>query len=326
MKTVRDKYTELRGVLGTFNEKVSDVLSKAEVQYLQAYRAHMQLVHTEKIDLEAKLRQAEAQQANDQQMRALEKDVEWYRRQKQQLESSAVAMQKDLLYMQERFDVLTRDRDMLSVQVKSMKKVDRVAKAEAREVARQQREETAAKEAEQEERRYRLERARAAAAAASSSAAAAAAAASAGVNGGYNGGWDGEEFAELTGDEGAVELRRRLRFEKERLLRDRAEVQRLRTLVVSDRSLRGELEEFYLMGVEDLRKESERRQRRRSKGGATTHAAAAFSGEGGLGSNNGDAISGVLLADRRMESDLTLLFDALFPTPSSGGTGSQGRK
>mmetsp|Transcript_35590 Transcript_35590/g.72531 ORF Transcript_35590/g.72531 Transcript_35590/m.72531 type:complete len:339 (+) Transcript_35590:58-1074(+) len=315
MVDVRNKFSQLRGIMGSFNEKVSDVLSKAEVQYLQAYRAHMQSVHAEKVDLEAKLRQAESQQANDQQMRALEKDVEWYRRQKQQLESAAVAMQKDLLYMQERFDVLTRDRNTLSIQVKSLKKVDRVVKAEAKEVARQQRQEDAAKEAEQEERRYKLERARAAAAAASSVGVADTEGKS--WNGGGADEWSyGEEFAELTGEEGAVELRRRLRFEKERLLRERAEVQRLRTLVVGDRSLRGELEEFFLMGVEDLRKEGGRRRRREKEQQNRND----FEGGGGSrNSTSSNRVPGVLLTDKQMESDLTLLFDALFPSPSGGG-------
>jgi hypothetical protein len=44
MLAVRAKYAELGGVVGTFSEKVGDVLSRAEVQFLQAYRGHMQEV------------------------------------------------------------------------------------------------------------------------------------------------------------------------------------------------------------------------------------------------------------------------------------------
>ena len=99
MSEVRAKYGQLNEVLGTFNEKVSEVLSKAEVQFLQAYRANMQAVYEEKRELEAKLAEAGRQQSNDQQMRNLERDREWYKDRKNKLENQAVAMQKDLLYM-----------------------------------------------------------------------------------------------------------------------------------------------------------------------------------------------------------------------------------
>jgi len=46
MTAVREKYAELGGMVGTFSEKVGDVLSRAEVQFLQAYRGHMQEVRT----------------------------------------------------------------------------------------------------------------------------------------------------------------------------------------------------------------------------------------------------------------------------------------
>lgn len=48
MVDVRLKFSQLKTVIGTFNEKVSDVLTKAEVQFLQAYRGHMQAVYAEK--------------------------------------------------------------------------------------------------------------------------------------------------------------------------------------------------------------------------------------------------------------------------------------
>jgi hypothetical protein len=47
MNAVREKYAELGGMVGTFSEKVGDVLSRAEVQFLQAYRGHMQEVCTD---------------------------------------------------------------------------------------------------------------------------------------------------------------------------------------------------------------------------------------------------------------------------------------
>ena len=74
--------------------QVSDVLSKAEDQFLQAYRAHMQGVHKEKMELEAKLQESENEQANDKQIQSLEKDRDWYKEQRNQLEGYVAAMQK----------------------------------------------------------------------------------------------------------------------------------------------------------------------------------------------------------------------------------------
>ena len=47
MHAVRAKYAELGGVVSTFSEKVGDVLARAEVQFLQAYRGHMQEVRVQ---------------------------------------------------------------------------------------------------------------------------------------------------------------------------------------------------------------------------------------------------------------------------------------
>jgi chromosome segregation ATPase len=138
MSDVRDKYGQLKSVLATFNKKVSDVLSKAELQFLQAYRAHMQGVHREKQELESKLQEAENEQANDKQIQSLEKDRDWYRAQKQQLEGYVGAMQKDIIYMEEKYELLSKDRDFLAKQLKAAKKQFRVLRAdiEARREAR----------------------------------------------------------------------------------------------------------------------------------------------------------------------------------------------
>ena len=43
-------------------------------------------VHREKMELESKLQEAENEQANDKQIQSLEKDRDWYRAQKNELE------------------------------------------------------------------------------------------------------------------------------------------------------------------------------------------------------------------------------------------------
>mmetsp|Transcript_20206 Transcript_20206/g.26304 ORF Transcript_20206/g.26304 Transcript_20206/m.26304 type:complete len:86 (-) Transcript_20206:162-419(-) len=83
-------------------------------------------------------------------------------------------------------------------------------------------------------------------------------------------------------------------MEKEKLLLERAELQRLRSLVVEDKALRTELETFFLQAVEDVRKESERSKNK------------PFSTKQG-------SKSGLLLENKDEEADLSILFDSLFP-------------
>ena len=309
MKAVREKYEELNGVVFTFNEKVGDVLSRAEVQFLQAYRAHMQSVHRERLELEAKLKQAEMQQASDTQIRALERDREWYLTQKRELEAKAAAMQKDLLYLEEKTEVISHDREKLSRQLKAVKKSQRLELADEQEFLMRQR------RAEEERAGHRAPTGGSVAGAANGGGgggqpgsrgggiwANSGAASPGAVSGSFGGGGGGGAGGEAEGEE-VAELRRELREEKAALAGDRAEVQRLRGLVVADRSLRADLEEFFLQAVEDLRRDGERARRREAGGGG---------GGGGAGSAS-PVRPGAVLVDAELEADLTVLFDSLFP-------------
>ena len=82
--------------------QVSKVLSDAENQFLQAYRAHMTDVHRELQLLRSKLAEAETSLQKDEQIQSLERDCVWYKNQRNQLESFVNAMHKDLLYMKEK--------------------------------------------------------------------------------------------------------------------------------------------------------------------------------------------------------------------------------
>jgi hypothetical protein len=333
MGFVRDKFGELKEVIGIFNGKVSDVLSKAEVQFLQAYRAHMQAVYAEKQELEAKLREAEAQQANDQQIRALEKDVEWYKSQKNQLEGQTVAMQKDLLFMQEQYEVLNKDRKMLSTQLKAVKKQERLLKIEnAGDDKKASSKQTVistltpsvktptslSTHKEDGDKTSSSKKKKKSTTLSTSSHVSSVSKPEWGRGGGNNVKNQASMISEFTSsdinhdsqnkknggmmtdewqgaDSNDYAMKRKLRMEKEKLLMERAELQRLRSLVVDDKSLRSELETFYLQAVEDLRKESERNRNR------------PFSSLKGLPN------TGTLLHNKDEENDLAILFDCLFP-------------
>jgi len=267
MSEVRAKYGQLNEVLGTFNEKVSEVLSKAEVQFLQAYRANMQAVYEEKRELEAKLAEAGRQQSNDQQMRNLERDREWYKDRKNKLENQAVAMQKDLLYMHGQHAAFSKEIESLSSRLKAARKADRLGKAEgAARKAHLARKTDFDRGPENNSLPH----------------------VSANPRGSPALSGRGGMLLVDPDKEDEHALRRELRVGKEELLRERAEVARLKSLVVADKSQRSELEDLYLSAVEDLRKEALR------------------SSQGGQGGQRGDL-------DGQLAIDLTLLYDALFP-------------
>lgn len=303
MDAVRQKYGQLQGVVSTFNEKVGDVLSKAEVQFLQSYRAHMQAVHVEKQELEAKLKEAESQQANDQQVLALERDVEWYRAQKNMLEDQAAGMQKDILYLQEQFEALNKDREFLSSQLKAVKKEQRLHASSEKPgptkgtTVRTKKDGSGPGKAgkagtpneKSPSRRNEGEKGATSAVAARSL---------------VTTGGDGEG-SNTPRDMEMVEVRRQIRAKKEQLLKGRAEINRLRSLVVDDKTMRAELEEFFLAAVADHHKEGVRETRHRGGG--------YMSLEGGEGNNPPGPVPGAVLANGDEERDLTILFDCLFP-------------
>ena len=65
MEDVRAQYAELKDTMSTFQVSVSECLSKAEAEFLQAYRAHMVEVHRELQGLRDKLSEAESSMSVD---------------------------------------------------------------------------------------------------------------------------------------------------------------------------------------------------------------------------------------------------------------------
>ena len=130
MKVVRAHYSALSDTLKTFNVKVSEVLAKAESEFLQAYRAHMVEVHKELQELRGKLAEAESSILKDDYIQQLERDCAWYRNEAAQLTAFVTAMDKDKSYMCRKLRALRNDRQWLSRQLKASKKQHKLLRAE----------------------------------------------------------------------------------------------------------------------------------------------------------------------------------------------------
>ena len=99
MEDVRAQYAELKDTMSTFQVSVSECLSKAEAEFLQAYRAHMVEVHRELQGLRDKLSEAESSILKDDHIQQLERDGAWYRNEAAQQTAYIAAMDKDRSYM-----------------------------------------------------------------------------------------------------------------------------------------------------------------------------------------------------------------------------------
>jgi hypothetical protein len=130
MEDVRAQYAELKDTMSTFQVSVSECLSKAEAEFLQAYRAHMVEVHRELQGLRDKLSEAESSILKDDHIQQLERDGAWYRNEAAQQTAYIAAMDKDRSYMRRKYETLEADRKWLSRQLKASKKQHKLLQAE----------------------------------------------------------------------------------------------------------------------------------------------------------------------------------------------------
>ena len=78
MQRVHSEYTKVHDVISQIGSKVSGVLAKQENEFLGAYRAHMYNVQKELQALRAELVEKENALANNEQMKKLEEECDWY--------------------------------------------------------------------------------------------------------------------------------------------------------------------------------------------------------------------------------------------------------
>lgn len=308
MTDVRDKYGQLKAVLGAFNDKVSDVLSKAEVQFLQAYRAHMQGVHKEKQELESKLKAAEDERANDKQIQALEKDRDWYMAQEQQLASFVAAMEQDLHALKHKFNDVMKERDQLALQLKAEKRQFRILRAD---VHSRRAHDTVSfadptiptQQDAHHQPGQRIPHSQSAIALHRPGEADDLRAHQRSLpllrpHDGHLQSMSLLERESQAEEQEQWELEQETAELREQVAKAKAEAQRLRSMLVEDKARQSDLEEFFLQGVEDIKREAERlkRKTRMVPGQSQT----------------------IDVQQKEYEASLGLVFDSLFPEKQIG--------
>ena len=269
MKVVRAHYSALSDTLKTFNVKVSEVLAKAESEFLQAYRAHMVEVHKELQELRGKLAEAESSILKDDYIQQLERDCAWYRNEAAQLTAFVTAMDKDKSYMCRKLRALRNDRQWLSRQLKASKKQHKLLRAElAARVG------ASAMDSDMAALGGHASRPSAALLAsqelAQSKSGAMLAPSGTSLDPKLARGRSAPELGARDGADDATpavdpdlewRLRQQIRTAKQLVANEKHVVQQLRASIVNDRLRHSELEEFFLQCTDDVKKETDRGSR-----------------------------------------------------------------
>lgn len=130
MQRVHSEYNKVHDVISQIGQKVSGVLAKQENEFLGAYRAHMYNVQKELQALRAELVEKESALANNEQMKKLEEECDWYRRESLRLDSILTQSKKHERFMKEKMQMLEDDRNWMASQLKLAKKQNRLLRAE----------------------------------------------------------------------------------------------------------------------------------------------------------------------------------------------------
>lgn len=117
-------------LMANMDNKVSQVSSAQEKEFLNAYRVHMLNVQLELRELKQKVEKAEASLKDDGEVAKLEDECNWFRGETERLQSNRTTMLKDIKYMRSRLRSLEDQQVFLRDQLKTVLKKTRVLEAE----------------------------------------------------------------------------------------------------------------------------------------------------------------------------------------------------
>lgn len=364
MDRVQDLHGQLSGVVGALSTKVAGVLKKQETEFLSAYRAHMYNVQRELQELRTKVKNAELQLQRDAKIKELTQERDWFRKEALRLDSYATSIKKEMQFMEDKLSSVEEDRAWLEKQLKNAKKQNKLLRSElelhlegivvgeatppgtraaALSLAPPIRDASPRKEREEEDRmrscashealptptptfddaqQLQVQRQRQGSGRSKSSA------------GFYNAPELDGDGAGASGED--AQAKRLVRQLREQLSRERDQVKALRAGMVSERTDRADLEEFFLKCVEEVKKDVARRRNRAKLAGSKTRprekeGAAAADANADADVEERDMrklrLQDLAAADRRkvmehmMQSDdvFDVLYGALFSRESPGG-------
>jgi hypothetical protein len=342
MRKVRDLNGQLRHAVANMSDKVGHLLQEREKDFLAAYRHHMYNVQKELQEAKQKVREAELAMKNNDQIRKLKKERDWFRGEAIRLDNIAEGMRKDLAVMHEKMDSIEDDRSWLEKQLKKSKKQIKILRAELEASARAGTSYGATgyggsglglRETLVGSRGSRR-------------------AGSRGGGGGSRGGVHGglpavrgptrtprsarshgpaAELDDAPPSRGIVGMeadrerryKEQLKHVRRQLKQEQRASRELRTMAVSEHAQRGELEEFFLAAIEDVKRDVARRRskavQRASKSHRGARARSALADDEpalptlqDLQSTDRRAVVEKLLA---RDDVLSFLYDSLFPAP-----------
>lgn len=127
---VRDKYEDVKTLIGELSYKLTKVSSHIEAEFLSAYRVHMLSVQEELRDLRDQVVKAEEALNEDNEVSALESEVKWFTDETLRLRNQSAAMKADIKHILERIAALKEQRAYLGDQLKTTLKRTRIAQAD----------------------------------------------------------------------------------------------------------------------------------------------------------------------------------------------------
>jgi hypothetical protein len=127
---VRRKYADLAQLIEGLSDKLGDVTSHQEQEFLSAYRVHQLKIQEELKDLKEKVAKAEESLVEDGAVARMKEECNWFRDESKRLQSHATAMTKDFNLLNMRLKELRQQKYYLSDQLKAILKRSRVYEAE----------------------------------------------------------------------------------------------------------------------------------------------------------------------------------------------------
>jgi len=127
---VRKTYTALNDLLGNLSNKLSDVSSNVDREFLSSYRVHMLSIQSEIKNLKREVASGEQALNNDGSVAKLESEVNWFIDECTRLKVQFKTMESDSQQMETRLNALVEQEVYLSEQLKSIMKKNKVIQAE----------------------------------------------------------------------------------------------------------------------------------------------------------------------------------------------------
>lgn len=130
MKKVKDLHGQLRSTVSSLSEKIGLLLESREKDFLAAYRHHMYNVQKELQEARQRVKEAENAVKNNNEVRKLKQECDWFRRQAVRLDELVKDMKQKVEEKETEIAEAREDQKWLERQLKNSKKRVSILRAE----------------------------------------------------------------------------------------------------------------------------------------------------------------------------------------------------